>query len=70
MRTVQVKCTFTIPVEIPDDPDFDAHFYIEENHCVGTGNTGLALEELMAKADQEGFCWACYLGSKCEIVES
>ena len=27
------------------------------------------MDDLIEKADEEGFCWACYLGGKSEIVE-
>lgn len=69
-KTIQVKCTFTLPVEVPDDPDYDAHFDTEDNHCPGTGLVGSALMEHMEKHDKSSTCWACALGGKCKIIES
>ena len=70
MRTILVKCTYIIPVEVPDDPDFNIYFDIEDNHCPGTGYVGAALEANIEKYDKVGSCWACALGGKNEIVEA
>lgn len=67
-RTITVRCTFDLPVEIPDDPDYDEVFDIEENHCPGTGLVGAALEKRMKKQNEKGFCWACGLNAKNEIL--
>jgi hypothetical protein len=67
-RTVHVRCTFTIPVEVPDSSDYDAVFDIEENHCPGTGLVGQAIEEHVERCDEQGICWACQLGGTNEIV--
>jgi len=69
MSTINVKCTFTIPVEVPDDPKYDVEFDIEENHCPGTGRVGLAVRECIEAMDLEGCCWACALGGENEIVK-
>lgn len=66
--TIQVKCTFIIPVEVPDDPDYPLQFDIEENHCPGTGLVGAALMEHIAKHEEASTCWACALQGECEIV--
>lgn len=68
-RTIYVKCSFVIPVEIPDNPDYDAIFDIEENHCPGTGRVGVALDRHIKQSDEAGVCWACNLKGKNEIVE-
>lgn len=62
-----VKCTFTIPVEIPDDPEYDMCFDIEDNHCPGTGLVGAAIDKHIKEFDEKGMCWACALQGKCEI---
>lgn len=67
---ILVECTFTLPVEVPDDPDYPLYFDIEENHCPGTGAVGLALEEVMAEHMANSTCWACELGGKNKIVNA
>lgn len=66
---ILVKCTFVIPVEVPDDPDYSVHFDIEDNHCPGTGLVGSALDEIMEKHREKSTCWACALQGKNEIIE-
>lgn len=68
MKTIKVKCTFTIPIEIPDDPEYNATFDIEENHCPGTGIVGAAIDARIKYAEKNGICWACGLDDSCEIV--
>ncbi len=68
MAKINVKVTFTIPVEVPDGEDYDANFDIEENHCPGTGLVGMAIDKHIKEMDEKGFCWGCALGGKCEIV--
>ena len=68
MKKIQVKVTFTIPVEVPDDEDYDASFDIEENHCPGTGLVGMAIDKAIEEGNKNGICWACKLGGKNEIV--
>jgi hypothetical protein len=65
---LMVRCSFVIEVEVPNDPEYDSTFDIEENHCPGTGIVGAALDAHMNKCDAEGNCWACALGGKCEIL--
>ena len=67
-KTIMVQCSFTIPVEVPDNDDYDAFFDIEENHCPGTGIVGGALMEHIKKHDESNTCWACALNGKNEIV--
>lgn len=66
---IKVKCTFTIPVEVPDDADYSVKFAIEENGCPGTGVVWAALQDHIEKHDKESTCWACALQGKNEIVE-
>jgi hypothetical protein len=71
MKTIRVKCTFIIPVDVPDDyynDDFTPEFDIEENHCPGTGIVGAALDKLIEEHNKSSTCWACSVGGKCEIV--
>lgn len=67
-RTLYVKCTVVVPVEVPDDPAYNAQFDLVENHCPGTGLVGAALAALIEKHDAESTCWACSLDGECEIV--
>ncbi len=66
--TIKVRCSFVIDVEVPDDPDYDVEWDIEENHCPGTGLVGSAVEAVMNDAEGRGVCWACNLKGKNEIV--
>jgi hypothetical protein len=68
-RRIYVKCTLIVPVDVPDDPEYDAHFDIEENHCPGTGRVGGAINEVMAQAVAEHWCWACQFDGTNEIVD-
>lgn len=65
---VKVKCTWTVEVEVPDDPEYDARFDLVENHCPGTGLVGAALDKAMREARAASVCWACNGDGKCEIV--
>lgn len=67
-KIIKVKCTFTIPIEVPDDPEYDEMFDIEENHCPGTGLVGSAIDAHIKKHDEQNTCWACALGGTNEIV--
>ncbi len=67
-RKILVRCTYGIEVEIPDDPDYDPHFDIEENHCPWTGRVGAAFDAAYEKASATNTCWACALNGKNEIV--
>ena len=66
---IMVRCTFVIPVEVPDDPDYDVHFDIEENHCPGTGRVGAALDKLIEESDKNSICWACSVQGENKIVQ-
>ncbi len=68
---IKVRCSFVIDVEVPspeEDPEYDAEFDIEENHCPGTGRVGAALDKVMSRAEDLNVCWACNLQGKNEIV--
>jgi hypothetical protein len=67
-KEIKVKVTFTISIQVPADESYDETFDIEENHCPGTGIVGAAIDEHIKKMDEKGFCWACALYGKCEIV--
>lgn len=69
-KTIYVQCVFTIPVEVPDDPNYDAKFDIEENHCPGTGRVGAALDHHIQTCDEKSVCWACNLGAVNKIIDS
>lgn len=68
-KTILVECTLIIPVEVPNDEEYDMYFDIEENHCPGTGYVGTALEKHIDEFNENGFCWACALKGECKIVE-
>lgn len=65
---INVKCEFTIPIEIPDDPEYDMHFDIEDNHCPGTGRVWEALKKHISQCEEAQRCWACALDGTCKIV--
>jgi hypothetical protein len=70
---ILVKCTLFVPVEVPDeDPNdeypYDSSFDIEENHCPGTGLIGVELDKVIKEMNEKGFCWACKLRGRNEIV--
>ena len=67
-RTISVKCTFVIPIQVPVDEEYDETFDIEENHCPGTGRVGSALTSHIEEFDKNHMCWACALDGKCEIL--
>ena len=68
MKKILVKCILEVPVEVPDDKDYDEIFDIEENHCPGTGIVGGKIDEIIKKAEKDGYCWACNLNGKNEII--
>jgi hypothetical protein len=60
VRTLTVRCSFTVEIEVPDEWDLDqARFAIEENGCPGTGIVGAKLEEIMEEHRKNSTCWAC-----------
>lgn len=68
---ILVECKLLVEVEIPDDPNYDMHFDIEENHCPGTGIVGAAISEMMRKCEENSVCWACnFQGENKIVVES
>lgn len=69
MKTIHVRCSFILPVEVPDDPEYNEVFDIEENHCPGTGIVGAALTAHIKDYDKKGYCWACALKGKNEIID-
>lgn len=66
---IYVQCTLTVPVEVPDDPEYDSKFDIEENHCPGTGLVGQAIDKAMEEAKVQGVCWACNLHGSNKIIQ-
>ena len=67
-RKVRVRCSFTVEVEVPDDPDYNAYFDLVENHCPATGRVGQAFEEAYAANRKTSTCWACALDGECRII--
>lgn len=70
---LNVRCTFVIPVEVPDEHVLNAspeeiRYLIEDHDCPATGNVGAALEDHVEKHAKAGTCWACALGATTEIV--
>jgi hypothetical protein len=70
MRTITVRCTYEIVVEVPDDVEdgYSAQFDIEESHCPGTGRVGAAFDALYKRHEKANTCWACSLNGKSEII--
>lgn len=64
-----VKCTIIVPIEVPDDPDYNMFFDIEDNHCPGTGIVGAKIDEVMERCREKSICWACNLQGKNEIIK-
>lgn len=67
-KTIIVRCTFDLPVEVPESDDYDEIFDIEENHCPGTGRVGAVIDALIKEHDENHTCWACAVQGKCEII--
>lgn len=69
-RTIHVRCTFVLPVEVPAEWVDDGHVYfaIEENSCPGTGLVGAALDRIMDEHEAAHTCWACACGGENKIV--
>jgi hypothetical protein len=65
---IKVRCTLIVEIEAPDDPEYDAEWDIEENHCPGTGLVGSAIDAVMGEAEDKRVCWACNLQGKNEII--
>ena len=63
-RTVRVRCTFELDVEVPADAtDDEVQFMLEENSCPWTGPVGSALDAAIERAEQTSTCWCCPAGS-------
>lgn len=70
-RVINVKCQFTVPVEVPDDADMESlRFQIEESGCPGTGLVWTSLNRIMAECNSTSVCWACRLGGTNQIMET
>lgn len=65
---IKVQVTLIVPVEIPDDPDYDMHFDIEENHCPGTGRVGAAIEKTIEECSENFVCWGHRLQGENKIL--
>lgn len=82
MIKVLLECTLKVEVEFDDkihhqyytteNGDLDkSHlkFYFEENGCPGTGSTGNAIDEAIAKGEEQSTCWACALQGENKILK-
>lgn len=58
MAKVLVRCTFDIWVTVPDNPGYDADFDLTENHGVGCGLTGAAIDAHIKDCDNRQTCWS------------
>lgn len=68
MARIKVRCSYLLEIDVPDDPEYDAVFDIEENHCPGTGIVGAAFEKVRAECDAKRICWACRLQGENKII--
>jgi hypothetical protein len=75
VKTLIVECKFVIEVPWEEDlehPEYSSEdhirFYVEENHCCGTGSIGSALDDLMEVADKNSICWACAVGGENKLL--
>ena len=64
-----IKVTLYVPVDLPDDEDYNASYDIEENHCPGTGIVGAAIQKMIDECEEKSTCWACSLNGTNEIIE-
>lgn len=64
---VRVRCSFEVDIELDDD--VDPWFCIEDNGCPGSGPVGTAVEEVIARGHEDGYCWACKRAGENVIVE-
>lgn len=71
VKTILVRCTFEIPVEVSADKEYldNIEFHIEENHCPGTGDVGVAFDKNYIFHEKNRSCWACALRGKNEIID-
>ena len=60
-KIIWVKCSYILPVRVPDVDDYDEIFDIERNNCPASGRVGAMLDKIIEKFDDNGFCWGCYL---------
>jgi len=68
---IKVRCTVIVEVELTAEEcgGVDPAWVIEENGCPGTGIVGSAIDAAIAENDAAGFCWACNLHGKNEVIE-
>lgn len=69
-KTFLVKCSYYLPVELPDDMVEDADFHLEENSCAGTKELGALFDEALWASEINHNCWACALAGENEIVDN
>jgi len=67
---ILVEVKLFVPIEIPDDPEYDMHFDIEENHCPGTGIVGVAIIKMIEECKRKNVCWACNFRGENKIITS
>ena len=58
-RRFKLKATIEFEVEVPSDDSYDPQFDLVENHCIGTGIAGAALNALVEKHEKAHTCWGC-----------
>lgn len=70
MTKVTIECKVIVEIEFEDKYD-DNHikFYVEENHCPGTGSMGMKIEEAMEIGEKQQTCWACALQGENKILK-
>ncbi len=59
MKTIRVRVSFEMDLELTDEEYEMRHTLIEENGCPGTGMVGAKLEAMIEDANERHVCWAC-----------
>jgi len=66
----KVRCSVVVEVDLHDvENEATARYLLEEHSCPGTGIVGSHIECVMASAAEGGYCWACRLQGRNEIIE-
>lgn len=70
MPLIKVECRFEVNVYVPDHwTEEFTKFMIEEHGCPGTGAVGAVVDAQMARAERQGYCWACALKGENKILK-
>lgn len=69
MKTVKVKCTLMVDVEVPDDWDWaQTRFEIEDNSCPASHAVGSVIKKAIMHGEENSVCWACNLQGDNKLI--